>query len=122
MAIVYTKSVLSLECYSQIDGETDVVFKIFWSFTGADGDITNSIPCKTEVPYIAGQPFTPFADLTQDEVLAWVDQYTAPEQIAYWEQAIANNIATQVNTISPPLPWIPPEPTPEPIPPTEGAI
>jgi hypothetical protein len=34
MTITYTKQITSLECYAQIDGETDVVFTINWILYG----------------------------------------------------------------------------------------
>ena len=110
MAITYTKYINSMGCYVEIDGETDVVFKILWTLNGADGVFNNSIPCATDVPYTAGDPFIPYADLTQTQVFAWIDQYTSAEQLNTWEQAIADNIATQKETQYPPLPWLPPLP------------
>lgn len=108
MAITYTKIVVSMGCYAQIDGETDVVFTIIWQLNGTEDIFNCTIPCKTEVPYVAGQPFIPYADLTQDQVLAWIDQYTPTEQMAIWVQAISDNIATQKEIKYPPLPWQPP--------------
>jgi hypothetical protein len=95
MAITYSKYIYSLGCYAQIDGETNVVFKIQWQLNGVDGIFNSSIPCSTDVPYVAGQPFIPYADLTQDQVFSWIDTYTPAEQMAIWKQAIADNIATQ---------------------------
>lgn len=114
---------MSLDCYSMIDGQKDVVFKIVWQLLGADGALYSAIPATTEVPYIAGQPFTPFNQLTEAEVIAWIDQYTSPEQIAYWELAIAENIEKQRDIVAPPLPWVEvpvvQEPAPQdPVPPS----
>jgi len=94
-------------CYVQIDGQTDVVFSISWQLNGADGSFNSSIGWVTEVPYVAGQPFTPYADLTQDQVLAWIDQYTSAQQMAVLKQIVADNIAIQKEITYPPLPWEP---------------
>lgn len=108
MAITYTKYITSLGCYTQIDGQQDVVFTISWQLGGADGVFNNIVLCNTSVPYVAGQPFTPYADLTEAQVMAWIDQYTPPEQMAIWEENVANNIAVQKEIQYPPLPWQPP--------------
>lgn len=107
MSIIYSKYINSMGCYTQIDGETDVVFTILWQLNGVDGVFNDSILCKTQVPYTAGQPFIPYADLTQEQVMAWIDQYTPAEQMAIWKQAVSDNIATQQAIQYPPLPWQP---------------
>jgi hypothetical protein len=108
MAITYAKIINSLTCYSDIDGETDVVFTINWNLTGTEGVLYSSYPCATSVPYTAGQPFVPYADLTEEQVLQWIDEYTDPDMMAFYYKIIADNIEQQKVVVTPPLPWIPP--------------
>jgi hypothetical protein len=108
MTIIYTKYIISMGCYSQIDGQSNVVFTISWSLTGIDEAYKDIIYCNTDVPYIAGQPFIPYADLTQEQVFAWIDEYTSSEQMDQWKQQIADNIAKQKEIVYPTLPWQPP--------------
>ena len=107
MAITYTKTIVSLTCYSQIDGEADVVFTINWSLFGNEGTLSASLLCATTVPYTAGQPFIPYADLTEAQVLAWIDEYTDPTMMASYYQYIADKIEEQKVVVTPPLPWQP---------------
>lgn len=107
MTITYTKQINSLACYAQIDGETDVVFTINWTLFGNEGTLFSSLPASTSVPYTAGQPFTPYADLTQEQVLAWIDEYTAPDMMQSYYKIIADNIEQQKIVVTPPLPWQP---------------
>ena len=101
--------VTAMDCYPQAEGETDVVFIVHWTCAGTqveNGTTYNSSVYSTcGVTYVAGTPYTPYADLTQDQVLGWiwangVDQ-TATE--AAVQQQINNLINPPV--VQPPLPW-----------------
>ena len=105
--ITYNKIINSLECYAEIDGQSDVVFTINWTLTGTENNLFASLLCATPVPYTAGQTFIPYADLTQEQVLAWIDEYTAPEMMQSYMDQIASNIEQQKIIVNPPLPWQP---------------
>lgn len=107
MTITYTKTITSMSCYSQIDGESDVVFTINWTLFGNEGVLSASLLCSTSVPYTAGQPFIPYADLTETQVMAWIDEYTDPDMMASYYQNIADRIEEQKIVVTPPLPWQP---------------
>lgn len=107
MTIIYNKQIVSLQCYSEIDGESDVVFTINWYLLGNEGVYSSNIFCSTEVPYTAGQSFIPYTDLTEAQVIAWIDEYTTPEWMNSYENTIANNIEQQKTIVTPPLPWLP---------------
>ena len=109
MTITYTKQIATLTCYADIDGETDVVFTINWSLFGNEGTLSASGFYSTSVPYTAGQPFIPYADLTEEQVLGWIDEYTDPMMMASYYQYIADKIEEQKIVVTPPLPW---QPTP----------
>lgn len=108
MTITYTKIINSLTCYSQIDGESDVVFTISWTLNGVENLYSANAFCSTSVPYVAGQPFIPYADLTEEQIIIWIDQYTDPTIMASYEQYISDKIEEQKIVVTPPLPWIPP--------------
>ena len=59
------------------------------------------------VAYEAGSPYTPYADLTQDQVIGWVQAAMGAEQVASIEAGLATNIADQINppVVTPKLPW-----------------
>ena len=101
----FTWTVSQLDCYPQADNETDVVFTVHWQLTGADGTYNGSVYSTCSVPAPTGT-FTPYADLTQNQVLGWiwasgVDQTSA-------EAAVQTQIDNQINppVTSPALPWI----------------
>jgi hypothetical protein len=107
MTITYTTIINSLSCYAEIDGETDVVFTINWTLFGNENGLSASAYYGTSVPYTAGETFIPYADLTEEQVLQWINDYTDPAIMASYKQYIADNIEQQKVVVTPPLPWIP---------------
>lgn len=96
-----------LDCYPERDNQTDVVFTVHWRLNAQDGEYNASGYGTVGLTYTPGQPFTPFAELTQPQVVGWVQAALGAEQIAQMEAALAANIAAQINppVVSPPLPW-----------------
>jgi hypothetical protein len=108
-----TWSIEQLSCYPQELGETDVVFSAAWRVNGVDD--TSGTPLYATVygsqgvaPYTEGQPFTPYADLTQAQVIGWVQDAMGAEQVAAINANIEQQIESQVNptVVTPPLPWV----------------
>lgn len=75
-----------------------------WRCTGTDGDYTASVYSTCSFPAPDGG-FTPYADLTQDQVLGWCWANGVDKDSA--EAAVQTQIDNQINppTIQPPLPW-----------------
>ena len=107
MAVTYTWTINAMDCYPQHDGETDVVFTVHWTLNGTDGTYNGSVYGTVGVTYDASAPFTPYADLTQNQVVGWVEAALGAEQVASLEANIATQIANQANppVVTPPLPW-----------------
>jgi len=113
MTIVYSKKINALEAYRNIDGETNVVFSISWNLVGEENGYSTTCPASTYVPYTAGQPFTPYEELTQEQVDAWIDQYTPLAQMQQYQNTVSFSLQQQQSQEIPPLPW-----APTPLPPT----
>lgn len=107
MTTTYTWNVVQMDCYPQADGETDVVFTVHWTLTGTDGTYTGSVYGSQGVSIDPDVPFTPYADLTQAQVIGWVQDALGAEQVAAYEANVAGQIDDQVNppVVTPPLPW-----------------
>ena len=105
MANTYTWLVEYMSCYPQADGETDVVFTVGWRCNATDDTFTATQYGSVNTTYVAGEPYTPYADLTQDQVLGWV--WTSGVDQAAVEASLAKNLEDQVNppVVTPPLPW-----------------
>ena len=94
-----------LNCYPQAEGQTDVVFTVHWRLTGTDGTYSGTVYSTCGVTYVAGTPYTPYADLTQDQVLNWIWANGVDKASA--EAAVQTQIDNQINppVVSPQLPW-----------------
>jgi hypothetical protein len=101
-------TVSAMDCKVSEDNLSDVVFNVHWrcSATEVDGDKTYSASvystCSVPGP---GTPFTPYADLTQDQVLGWI--WANGVNKAATEAAVQQQIELQKHpvVVSPPLPW-----------------
>ena len=82
----------------------EYVIQCGWRCTGTDGAYSASVygTCSFTQP---GDPFTPYADLTQDQVLGWCWANGVPKEAT--EANVAQQIENQKNPpiIQPPLPW-----------------
>lgn len=109
MAIVYNWNVLQMSAYPEYEGETDVVFLVNWGLTGVDGEYIGYVYGSTPVTLNPESPFTPYADLTLDQVVGWVQDALGAEQVSAYEENVANQIADKKNppVVNPPLPWLP---------------
>jgi len=105
MSTVITWSVTAMDCYPNEGGNTDVVFNVHWTCSGVDGDYSGSVYSTCSVPAPSGS-FTPYADLTQNQVLGWIWANGVDKDSA--EAAVAQQIQNQINPpiVSPPLPWV----------------
>jgi hypothetical protein len=118
MPITYTWTPTSLVGYPTFDGQTDVVTRVFYTVLADDGEGHTADYANFEyTPLNPDVPFIPYADLTPEIVIGWVQSNLGPERVAAIEESLAISIQRQV-TPPPepdvlPLPW--PTPTPEPV-------
>jgi len=107
MSVTNTWIIEQMNCYPQAEGQTDVVFTVHWRVNATDGTYNATSYGTVGVTYEAGSPYTPYADLTQAQVVGWVEAALGPEKVASIEANLATNIANQVNppVVTPPLPW-----------------
>ena len=96
-----------MSCYPQAEGQTDVVFNVAWRANATDGTYNATSYGTVGITYVAGSPYTPYDQLTQDQVVGWVQDALGQEQVDAIDAGLATNIANQVNppTVTPPLPW-----------------
>ncbi len=113
MSATFTWTIQWMQAYPQYEGQTDVVISAGWICTGeqVEGENTysNSIINVTPFTLDPEQPFTPYADLTQEQVLGWV--WASGVDQAATEAAVQQQIDNQINPpiVQPPLPWVTPQ-------------
>ena len=112
MAVSYFWTINPLEAYPTAEGETDVVFTAHWQLHATeevDGTTHTAQSIGTQgLTYEAGTPFTPFEELTLEQVQGWVENAMGEEQVNNLKASLATNIANQIN---PPIvtlqsPWL----------------
>jgi hypothetical protein len=101
----FTWTVSQLDCYPQYDNQTDVVFTVHWTCSGTDGTYNGSVYSTCGVTYEADTPYTPYDQLTQNQVLGWI--WSSGVDKASAEAAVQAQIDAQINppVVSPALPW-----------------
>jgi hypothetical protein len=124
MAIIYNWVVSAMDEYPTTpDDLTDVVFNVHWRRNATDivGDVTYfaDVYGSLSVPAPSPEDFTPYPDLTFEQVCGWLE---AGLDTAAIDAGLAVQIENLINppVVSLPLPWVTPEPTP--VPPTETVI
>lgn len=105
MTTLYSWTINSLPNYPQYEGQTDVVFVVNWTLTGTDGQYTASEQGSVQSIYISGQPFTPYDQLTEEQVLGWVTSSVSEQTLNIYKESIDRNIAQQKEIQILPLPW-----------------
>jgi hypothetical protein len=94
-----------MNCVPTDGSLTDVVVTAGWRCNGVQDEYTATIYSTCSFPMPEEGQFTPYADLTQEQVLGWC--YANGVDQAATEAAIQTNIDNQINPpiVQPPLPW-----------------
>ena len=115
MANTYTWTITALDAYPTFEDAgnsyADCVFVAHWTCTGTNGAtpaVTASVYTTTAIPFEdTPQTYIPYANLTQDEVIGWVQTALGAEGVQAVYTSIDTQIENQINppVVSPPLPW-----------------
>ena len=113
MPITYNWTATSLIGYPVLDGETDVVTRACYTVLADDGEgHTADYSNFAYTPLDPSVPFIPYADLTNDIIIGWVQYNIGADLVASIEGSLAIQIERQVNPPPQPevlpLPWVPP--------------
>lgn len=105
--ITYSWVITKLECYAQAYGQSDVVFVAFWTLNGTDGYYNGSVSGTQGLIYNGGSSFTPYQDLTEQQVIDWVTSTMGASSVEAYQNYVASEIANKTNpvVVTPPLPW-----------------
>ena len=89
----------------QEDDHTDVVVTAGWRCNGEDETYTATVYGTASFTLESTDPFTPYEDLTQEQVLDWCWANGVDKTAV--ETSVAEQIENQKNPpiITPPLPW-----------------
>lgn len=102
---IFTWSVLSMRCYPEKDGATDVVFNVRWMCEGKQDEFVARTSGALNIP-VSTDNFMPYDQLVQEQVLGWVwdNGVSKSESESFVQGQIEQMIAPSV--VVPPLPWV----------------
>lgn len=102
-----TWNIVQMEAYPEYDGNTDVVFTVHWTLNATEDEYSGGVYGSSAVLLNEGGTFTPFADLTKEQVVGWVHAALGEEQVAAYEASVLAQIELQKNptVVTPALPW-----------------
>jgi hypothetical protein len=107
MTITYNWIVSQMDAYPEYEDHTDVVFTVHWRLDGIDGEYSAGVYGSVGISTDSEETFTPYAELTEAQVIGWVKDALGEEQVVSYEENVAQQIANQINppVVTPPLPW-----------------
>lgn len=99
--ITYNWNFNPLTCYTQHEGQSDVVMMIHWQYSASkivdehtysvQSIGTVSLPLDT-----TSDTFIPFAELTKDTVQSWVEASLGEERITKMQESLSTQIEEQI--------------------------
>jgi hypothetical protein len=106
--IEYTWNIAQMDAYPEYAGNTEVVFNVHWTLSGAEGTYLGSTYGSQILTLDPEAVFIPYQDLTLEQVVGWVKAAMGPNQVEFLEQKINDQIQKQINPpiLYPPLPWV----------------
>ena len=107
MAIIYSWIVEQLDCYPEHDDHVNVVSVAHWRYAATDETNTTSVYGTVNISFEASEPFTPFEQLTQPQVISWVHDALGTAKIDALTDTLNLQLQNMIQPtiVSPPLPW-----------------
>jgi hypothetical protein len=101
-------TITNLDCKPNVDGLVDYVVTAHWDCTATNGQYRGRVYNTTSFEVDADKPdYIPYADLTEAQVIEWVQASLGAETVAAHEENVAKQIDAIINppVVSPALPW-----------------
>jgi hypothetical protein len=107
MATTYDWDCRTVDCYPTDESYTDVVYNVHWIVTGTsdtldpDGNAYTATNIGTQTISTDDiTDFTPFADLTNADVVAWTKEAMGADQVTALEANIQSQIDLEITPTS----------------------
>ena len=98
--VTYTWVIRYLSVSNSDEFPPNTVNEIHWKLTGEDGDYRAEISTNTLVPYDQTATFTPFDQLTEEQVSGWIEGLMGVDRVNTYKAHIAKLIEEQVGPAS----------------------
>ena len=86
----------AMECKVKEDNLSDVVILVHWRYNATSGEYFADTYGATSVPMPTGEDFTPYAELTKDQVVSWLENTLDIE-------AMQSNLNNQIDLLINPI-------------------
>ena len=101
-----TWDVVSLDATKTVGSLSDVVTTVHWTASDADGDHTGSAYGSVGLAEADSGSFTPYADITKENAIAWAKAALGSDEVTAIETGIANQITeSKTPTKTSGVPW-----------------
>lgn len=98
----YVWTITQMLTLPDVQGNIDFVWNAFWKCEATLGNKTTAMASSVILdPESTGTPYTPYEDLTEDQVVQWVKDKLGAATVAKVEA----QLNAELNTIILPLPW-----------------
>jgi len=88
MPITYSIKINQIDVKPMDGAVENIVVCVHWAYIGSDETNSAGFGGSTNFSYTQGDPFTPYADLTEDQVKGWVSGSFSEDQLALMQNAI----------------------------------
>lgn len=111
MSVNYSWVITSLNCVEQENTLENVVKSVDWKLVASDTHNEKTIDTyvlgNTLFPSPEQSDFVSFSDLTQQQIISWIEQTIPAEEIENCKNYLAGKLDLQrvVETVTLPLPW-----------------
>ena len=106
MANSYNWSISGLEILPELNGQQNVVYRVQWVLSTTDGINSYCIGNSSDIDFDPNSDFVSYENLTEEEVLSWVQSALGTETILSLQNDMDNKLLSmpQPNN-KPSLPW-----------------
>jgi len=108
MSNVYAWTITAMDCIPDLNGQLDYVVVPHWICQGTDGTYTGQVYNTVTLNVDPDKPnYTPYADLTEAQVVDWVQATLTQPTVEAIYASIDTQIQNQIDPpiVTPPLPW-----------------
>lgn len=100
-------NIVQMDAYPEYEGNADVVFTVHWTLDATEEEYAGSVYGSVGLTLDPEATYVPYADLTKEQVVGWVQNALGEEQVAAYEASVLAQIELQKNptVVTPTLPW-----------------
>jgi hypothetical protein len=94
MARIFNKKIKGLKIFNQLDENINVIYQIDWIYELEDSDLDmcKHITVSTEIDTSDLSTFIPYEDVTEADLISWIDNTVTLETISLYKDQLNSKI------------------------------